>query len=188
MAAHRHTKECLPIEPGHSTPEVDGIPIKEMTARQLHQYAEWYNWDGPEAPMRRIIRHPECDLGTAIMIFWLCAPHFYYEHTSAGEPLCDEEKGVLSLINEIVSKVRRGHFKRAQISFNPRRFRGYDMVYDEGDPNAIGIPDFMCRRVVAGRPDARLGSGGAAAKGRAPGRAKGATRKTTRGPKRRKKT
>jgi hypothetical protein len=144
------------IEAGHSHPDVDSIPIARMTAMQLHRYAAYYNWDGGNGPMVRVIRHPKCDLGTALLVFWLSDPCYYFEALSKGDKDALRFAEGKQLIREIIAKVRRGHFKTARISFNPRKYRGSDWTSGDHPPEAIGIPDFMCEPVRAGRSDHRV--------------------------------
>lgn len=152
MPKHVHNEKCIVIEGGHSHPDVDDIPMPKMTAAQLHRYVEYYNWDGPLAPMWRAIRHPKCDLGTALMIFWLCDPEFSYELLQRGEKIEKYMVGGIKLMRSVQARVCRGQFKRAQISFNPRPF-----MMTAGKCSQLGIPGYMCQPVVKGRKDPRLG-------------------------------
>jgi hypothetical protein len=151
MPEHVHTEKCIVIEAGRSHPDVDGIPMEKMTPRQLHRYVEYYNWDGPQAPMWRVIGHAKCDLGTALMVFWLCEPEFFHELLARGEKLEKYMIGGFKLMRSVMARVRRGQYRRAQFSFNPRRF-----MLNPGKCMELGIPDFMCMPVQKGRMDPRV--------------------------------
>jgi hypothetical protein len=149
-------RRVICIDPGHSHPDVDSIPIARMNARQLHKYAANYNWDGGNRPMVRVIRQPKCDLGTALLVFWLSDPRFYFEALSSGDLESAKWVDTKHLMREIIAKVRRGCYKTAGISFDPHKFAGTDWTEGERPPTAIGIPDFMCKPVRAGRCDDRV--------------------------------
>lgn len=127
-----------------------------MTARLLHKCVANYNWDGGFGPMRRAIRHPKCDLGTAMMVFWRCDPRFYYEAVCEGDFKSVESGGAWNLVREVISKVRRGHYKTAGLSFNPSNDSGADWTEGKKSPEAIGVPGFMCVPVRPGRKDERI--------------------------------
>jgi hypothetical protein len=144
------------IEAGHSHPDVDSIPIARMTPRQLHKYADLYNWDGGTGPLRRIIRHPKCDLGTAMLIFWRCDPRYYYECVKAGDTESISMNETRSLMREVIAKVRQGRFKMARIAFDPRKDDGYNWTTGKGSLKDLGMPEFMCGPVCPGRRDPRI--------------------------------
>ena len=149
--------QAVSIEAGRSLPDVDSIPIARMTPAQLHRYAKYYNWDGGTGPMRRVIGHPKCDLGTALMIFWHCDPRYYYECISKGDTASAHEGEGWHLMGEVIAKVRRGHFKTARLAFDPRKDMGCDWTAGPPSLKAIGFPEIMCAPVRPGRRDERIG-------------------------------
>ncbi|MCK6484076.1 MAG: DUF4274 domain-containing protein [Phycisphaerae bacterium] len=146
------------IDPGHSYPDVDAIPIARMTSRQLHRYADGYNWDGGIGPKLRVIRHPKCDLGTALLIFWRRDPRYYFEALAVRDAEAIEFLETRPLMRELINKVKRGHFRTARTAFDPRRDRGSDWTEGKKSLAAIGMPEFMCAPVRPGRLDSRAGS------------------------------
>jgi len=151
-----YSKRGEAVEPGHSHWTVDAIPIPKMTAKQLHKYVADYNWDGGFGPMRRVIRHSKCDLGTAMMVFWRCDPRYYYEALCERDFESIKSGGAWSLVREVIAKVRSGRFRAAGMSYNPRKDCGYDWTEGKKSPEEIGIPAFMCKPVRSGRKDERI--------------------------------
>ncbi|WP_366820517.1 DUF4274 domain-containing protein [Ottowia sp.] len=41
-----------------------------VTAGELDHFSHRYNADDGFGPLRAVLRHPECDAGTALLIYW----------------------------------------------------------------------------------------------------------------------
>jgi hypothetical protein len=52
--------------------------LRRMGPEELHQFAGNYNCDCGAEGLRRVIRHPHCDRGTALMVFWRLGPGWYF--------------------------------------------------------------------------------------------------------------
>jgi hypothetical protein len=142
------------IEPGESHPDVQGIPFETMTSKQLHMYAEYYNWDGGCKPLFSLIRQPKCDLGTILMLYWQADPHFYCEFADRSE--ADEcERKTYDLLTEIEQNVEDGFYRRRRIAFDPWDDHGTDWTIDTDPktPKKVEIPDCMFQVV---KPGARV--------------------------------
>ena len=59
--------------------DVPDLLEEGTSAEKLHQFMEEYNWgDGLEVPYF-IMQHPNCELATALMIFWLAEGDYIFE-------------------------------------------------------------------------------------------------------------
>src|SRR5437016_3485097 len=56
--------------------------LDPMGPEELHLFAAIFNCDCGVEELRRVIRHPRCDLGTALMIFWRLGPGWYFQHAA----------------------------------------------------------------------------------------------------------
>lgn len=149
-------REVIAIEAGHADPSVDAIPLNKMTPWQMHEYADSFNWDDTLGPLRRIIRHPKCDLGTALLIFWRAEPQCHYEEMYNGSRDFIEFNGAAYyLLREILAKVQRKHYKRSEMPYDPRNDMGHDNTDQDPPLDKIGFPMFMCDPVHPGRVDPR---------------------------------
>lgn len=124
IAAAAATKKAPP-KPTKTKP----TKTKPATAAEkLHAEARAYNWDRGPQKLARIIAHPQCDLGTALYIYWLSEP---------GE---QTEKPWVALLREIERKVKAGAFATKSIPFDVKDVDGEDL----SDPS---VPAVMRKRV-----------------------------------------
>lgn len=52
---------------------------------KLFKSAADHNWDNGHEPLKKILNSPDCDKGTALLIYWLAKPEYYakYEYPEA---------------------------------------------------------------------------------------------------------
>jgi hypothetical protein len=123
---------------------------------ELHAYASEFNWDCGCEEMRDVIRHPLCDLGTALLIYWHAAPSWFLQYADRSE-VGEHEIDTLTLIEEIEQRVRDQQYKTASQPFDPRNDRGTDWttLYDDEAKGLVirkktpfhAIPSFMDQAV-----------------------------------------
>lgn len=97
------------------------------SAEELHHLAANVNWDGGLDLLRRIVAHPLCDAGTALMLFWLGAPGYVYSDRAAIDPLPDHAEN-LAFLREIERKYVEDGFASRTIRVDPRDLYGSDEV------------------------------------------------------------
>lgn len=82
--------------------------IKQMSPDEMHEFVIHYNWDDGPEPMRSVAARNDCDLGTALSIYWLAGPI---------EPAASSH--IASLIQFVRQRIIVGAYTRQQISVNP---------------------------------------------------------------------
>jgi hypothetical protein len=92
---------------------------------ELHLYAEDFNWDCGCSDMAKVIDHPLCDLGTALLIYWRGAPRWYLQYNDRSE-VKEYERNTFDLLQEIERKVIAGDFQTRSQPFDPRNDHGND--------------------------------------------------------------
>lgn len=86
------------------------------SSKELHVFADGYNWDDGPDLLKELIFRKDCDLGTACLIFWRSAPTTYLDKEySPGEP----EKPWVDLLEAIIDNVNRGFYSNLIIRFDP---------------------------------------------------------------------
>lgn len=66
--------------------EDEEVPIpnfeifNELSSAEQYYLASIYNWDDGITILNWIIDSTKCDKGTAIMIFWMSEPDYYFDH------------------------------------------------------------------------------------------------------------
>ena len=86
---------------------------------ELHHFAERWNWDGEAGTMRALVRNPACDLGTALMVYWLAGPHFFLSYESREE-VPEWSRDGYDLVTELEPRLVAGAFPTARIAYDPR--------------------------------------------------------------------
>ena len=116
--------------------EEDPIPdfkvFQGLSAAEQYYLASIYNWDDGAIVLDWIIDSPKCDKGTAIMIFWMAEPDYYFDYTA--DTVADWAEEVWYLLQKIITKMKAGQFKTSRFPFIPSE-NGYRTDWE----SAIGI-------------------------------------------------
>jgi hypothetical protein len=94
-----------------------------QTTEELHLFVEKWNFGDFPEPLFSIIRHPECDKGTALYIYWLNDPVSYFElYASANEASLrgQYELDNYNLLTEIQERLNAGFYEKETISIDPQ--------------------------------------------------------------------
>jgi hypothetical protein len=52
-----------------------------MSTEELHEFVNEMNWDGGGTDrLKHVLAHPNCDRGTALMIYWRVDPIFFLKY------------------------------------------------------------------------------------------------------------
>jgi hypothetical protein len=97
-------------------------------SEELHLYADGFNWDTGVEELRRVIRHPLCDRGTAFLIYWRGAPGWYAQYTDRTETRNPDQADHFDLLREIEQKIISGHFRTHRFHYDPKSDRGRDQT------------------------------------------------------------
>jgi hypothetical protein len=109
----------LPIAPAVQKALDARDPSALSASDELHQFATSWNWDDGVAGLEYVVQHPNCDLGTALEVYWLGNPvETYTEYTSAEEADVDFP-GLWLLLEMIEARVGRNGFPLTKIAFDP---------------------------------------------------------------------
>ena len=99
-----------------------------VDSEELHLFAGGFNWDGGVEELRRLIRHPLCDRGTALLIYWRAGPRWFAQYRDRSEAYNPDVAEQFDLLQEIEQKVLAGHFGQCRFPYDPRNDRGQDMT------------------------------------------------------------
>ncbi len=111
-----------------------------------HQVAWNWNWDSDETYLRWIVRQPNCDRGTALLIYWYGQPGVCAEYASR-DAVPEFSQDAYDLLMEIETRYITGGYTRQEIVFDPRNdtgFDGYDWTGEyDADSAKRPIPALM---------------------------------------------
>ena len=90
-------------------------------SRKLHQRAEDHNYDDSPSKLRSIIRNKNCDLGTALLVYWRGDPNYYRLFPNRWEMKGDPSADValFDVLVEIERRVTDGRYSKFEIPFDP---------------------------------------------------------------------
>ena len=119
-----------------------------LSSAEQYYLASIYNWDDGTTVLDWIIDSPKCDRGTAIMIFWMAEPDYYFDFTL--ETIDDWAKDVWLLLQKIISKMRNEAFTTSNFGFSPAE-NGYQTNWDSA--NGIWeLPDALVKGTTGPQP------------------------------------
>lgn len=115
-----------------------------MTAKQLHAFVKCYNWDEGDEPMHDVARHLKCDLGTALMIYWVAEPTYWFVKYATRKEVPRKERPGFDFLLEIEDRVASGFYKSHRIKFDPGDLDGDDRTQlQPGDKWKRRVPKAM---------------------------------------------
>lgn len=120
-------------------------------AKALHRQALRHNWDDGLFRLERILADRACDLGTALLIYWLGAPGFDRQYVTAKDLGTNGwRRPVFTFLRKLEKRLLKRDFATASILFNPRFDRttmtkdGHDWTAEYADiPNVRPIPEAL---------------------------------------------
>jgi hypothetical protein len=91
-----------------------------------HIVATNWNWDYGTAPLLWIIRQKNCDIATALEVYFLGEPSYYFRYGDDRSSMpADSHLEMFDFLTEIRQRLAQGFYKRSEIAFDgeePMRF------------------------------------------------------------------
>ena len=105
-------------------------------AEELHLFAYHFNMDTGVGELRKVVRHPLCDRGTLLLVYWRLSPGFFYsDRANGGENLTKTDQR--ELLDEVEQRYLSGEYASEVVRFDPRHFRGADLVAGNEVPGGL---------------------------------------------------
>ena len=109
----------------------DRVFAEIETPEELHAFADRWNWDWGDKPILRVIVHPLCDRGTALMIYWRIDPIFYLDHehntrAKVQAKLWPDAVVLWDVLRDIERRLSVDDFRFSRVPFDPTNDRGRD--------------------------------------------------------------
>ena len=74
--------------------------------------------------MSRVLEHPNCDVGTALLIFWLAGPVFVFRRAAKGKLTERQEKERYQFLKNIQDRIESKGFRSSIIAVDPTDILG----------------------------------------------------------------
>jgi hypothetical protein len=111
---------------------------KLSTSEELHYLIKKWNWDdGYEIP-QKVLSHPLCDKGTALMIYWLATPDYFTKFKNEEE-VPTYNRGNYRLVKNAENLLLNNSFKLKNIKFNPKSVASWMAIDDINIHNELKI-------------------------------------------------
>jgi hypothetical protein len=108
--------------------------LAQMSAEELHAFVDEMNWDGGGADrLTRVLAHPLCDRGTALMIYWRAQPRFFIKYVTrerVRDELWPSALEDYDMLRDVERRFESDGFATADIPFNPANDKGHDHTSD----------------------------------------------------------
>ncbi|GGF15624.1 DUF4274 domain-containing protein [Hymenobacter cavernae] len=105
---------------------------------ELHFLLNQWNWDeGTHIPYR-LLAHPACDHGTALMVYWLMDPAYYATYASASQ-VPDYQQEDFIVFKKLEDRLLNNDFNTSRIKFVPSAFAGWESQEDPKIPAALKL-------------------------------------------------
>ncbi len=101
--------------------------LSQMSSIELHHFAWLFNWDCGTDELAALVEHPECDAGTAMMIFWLGQPTEYYRDNRDGK-LAERQQPAFEFLRHIETRLLSDDFAHSAIACDPFDIMGQPMT------------------------------------------------------------
>jgi hypothetical protein len=129
--------ESIPAREAPSFPDIDKLL---ETPTDLFEFVSYYNWDHGQEKMEYIASSNKCDRATALLIYWLLCPYYYYNDTPGKEflmPFIIEENFKNSFYND------------SDNTFNPHDHMGINFIDEYEEASKLReVPDFILKMTV----------------------------------------
>ncbi|KFF18787.1 DUF4274 domain-containing protein [Flavobacterium hydatis] len=96
------------------------MSYEKLTAAELHQFVQNWNYDDGVEPFDWIIKQKHCDKGTALCLYWFLQPDYFCKFTNEDEAKEDINYESYKLIKEIEQRYCAGFYEDENFSFNPK--------------------------------------------------------------------
>jgi ankyrin repeat protein len=111
MRYHRH-EESMAKKPA-------GVSAGALSrTEKLFLEAHRYNWDEGLGRLKKILKDPACDLGTALLIYWRARPEFFRQWKTSKDGPPFQRQGH-QLIESIERKIVSGEYREV-IAYDPK--------------------------------------------------------------------
>jgi hypothetical protein len=114
----RHCKPWSDYEPSEIMRYADWL--RRADPDQRHAAAITWNWDYGLAPLLWISRHDDCDLATALHIFFGCGPESYLKFEGDRTLVAAKRNDLMTydMMMDIKGRIERGFYARSSIQFD----------------------------------------------------------------------
>lgn len=106
---------------------------------EIHCFTCHYNASRGVKPLVNMVKHPSCDAGTALRLYWINDPVYFTQYTTISGCPYDDEQDTMRLLRTIVRRFKVNDFGTRKIYFDPQPW----IAADDVDLESLRVPDSM---------------------------------------------
>lgn len=114
--------------------------LKTASPADWHRAALDFNWSNRSDPLLWIVMQEDCELATALNIFWRCEPGWDLMLMARGEKVYQRDE--IAIITTIAKRLHAGTYKRRTIAFDAEPGMHSDYAEMQADCARIADPPF----------------------------------------------
>ncbi|MBS7232402.1 DUF4274 domain-containing protein [Flavobacterium psychroterrae] len=96
------------------------MSYQKLTAPELHQFVQHWNYDDGIEPFKWIIKQKYLDKGTALCLYWMLQPDYFCQFKTEDEIKENLNHESYKLVKEIEEKYCSGYYQDENFSFDPK--------------------------------------------------------------------
>lgn len=96
------------------------MSYQKLTAPELHQFVQHWNYDDGLEPFKWIIKQTYLDKGTALCLYWMLQPDYFCKFKNEDEIKQDVNFETYQLIKDLEENYISGFYKDQNFSFDPK--------------------------------------------------------------------
>ncbi|RKR09168.1 uncharacterized protein DUF4274 [Flavobacterium sp. 90] len=96
------------------------MSYQKLTAPELHQFVQNWNYDDGIEPFEWIIKQKHLDKGTALCLYWMLQPDYFCRFETEDEIKEDINFETYQIVKEIEQRYVSGFYADENFSFDPR--------------------------------------------------------------------
>ncbi|MFH6994740.1 DUF4274 domain-containing protein [Flavobacterium sp. FlaQc-48] len=96
------------------------MSYQKLTAAELHQFVQHWNYDDGLEPFKWIIKQKYLDKGTALCLYWMLQPDYFCKFKNEEEIKEDINYETYEIIKEIEERYVSGFYVDKNYSFDPK--------------------------------------------------------------------
>ncbi|QDT18463.1 DUF4274 domain-containing protein [Gimesia chilikensis] len=89
------------------------------------------------------MKHPSCDAGTALRLFWINDPVYFSDYSTISECPYEEEQDAMRLLRTIKLRFKKNDFQSKKMYFDPEPW----IQEDDVDLEVLQLPAAMLQAV-----------------------------------------
>ncbi|EAQ28113.1 hypothetical protein NAP1_10978 [Erythrobacter sp. NAP1] len=118
--------------------------LGQASPEEWHRFATGFNWSDDIAPLYWIARHEQCEMATALHVFWHACPEWELMKLAGNEPIYERDEAMM--VEYIAKRIAAKGYKRRKIAWDAEPMHKRDFEDMKGFVSKIDDPPWRPHR------------------------------------------